>query len=259
MISTRVESVEALVAEVGKLDSGWCFRGHRCADWSLTTTLERLFPQGRWHPGLAVTLERIALNQFQTRMPHYVARDVVPRDRLSWLATMQHHGVPTRMLDVTESPLVALFFALPPPSHTCDFAVWAVNFREINKSTCAALKVNYRDFQVRRGAFFENEFEGHGEPQIILTDPDVSNFRLERQKGFFIATNSAAHRICDVLKEDSNLIHKFTLPGSCADGARKLLIMAAIDHSRVFGDLDGLSRDIATDLEWRVHRGGIRK
>lgn len=254
MNETKVESVEAFVASVRALDSGWCFRGHRDATWELTSTLERVFPRGRWHAGLAERLELVAMQKFQTRMPHYVARDVLPQSRLAWLATMQHHGVPTRLLDFTESPLVALFFALPAPSRPSAFSVWAANFRDINKATCSRLKVEKDWFQMNRNRFFEEQFEKHDSPQVILTDPDISNFRLERQKGLFMATNSAGHRVIEVLPNDPAILRKFTLGPELVEDARHLLHMAAIDGSRLFGDLDGFSRDIATYLEWQVSR-----
>lgn len=52
--------------------------------------------------------------------------------QLDWLFIMQHHGVPTRLLDWSESPLVALFFACRE-SPKADGAVWALLPVELNK------------------------------------------------------------------------------------------------------------------------------
>src|SRR5216684_3693164 len=46
-------------------------------------------------------------------------------DSFHWLALMQHHGAPTRLLDFTWSPYVAAFFALERA--TSDAAIWAIN------------------------------------------------------------------------------------------------------------------------------------
>ncbi len=251
--SEPIGSLDAFLEAVSPLSSGWCFRGHKDASWGLETTLERVFPKGRWDPEVASTCERASLEWFRSRMPHYVSKDVLPDSRLAWLATMQHHGVPTRLLDVTFSPLVALFFALPAPSQPVDFSVWAINYRQLNKSSCAALGVEYAACQVNRNAFFEKVFEPHQGPLAIIIDPDTFNFRLERQKGAFLVANSASHRLSEVVACDTSVVRKFVIPRSCIRDARSILTMAAIDASRLFGDLDGLSRDIATDLARRVH------
>jgi hypothetical protein len=54
-------------------------------------------------------------------------------DRFGWLAIMQHYGTPTRLLDFTESPYVALYFALRNrEAGESEFAeVWAFDAAEL--------------------------------------------------------------------------------------------------------------------------------
>src|SRR6266852_2318631 len=86
----------------------WVFRGHRDARWPVCTKFERVcanIGRSKWS-----AVERHALRQFQRRLHQYAT--VIPDldDTLEWLALMQHHGAPTRLLDWTRSPFVAVYF-----------------------------------------------------------------------------------------------------------------------------------------------------
>ncbi len=89
----------------------WIFRGHASSDRLLKPSLERVSDRksASW-----AALELMFLAEFQARAPQYVDRRDLPptTERLAWLALMQHYGVPTRLLDFTYSPYVALYFAL---------------------------------------------------------------------------------------------------------------------------------------------------
>src|SRR5207302_2041956 len=50
-------------------------------------------------------------------------------DRLGWWEVMQHHGAPTRLLDWTRSPFVAVWFALSSNAGGGDAALWVIDLR----------------------------------------------------------------------------------------------------------------------------------
>lgn len=53
---------------------------------------------------------------------------------LDWLCLMQHHGIPTRLLDWTESILIALYFAVKE-KNDCDGYIFALNAARLNAIT----------------------------------------------------------------------------------------------------------------------------
>ena len=63
------------------------------------------------------------LYSFQRRANQYIPHPPNHNDVLEWFAVMQHYGVPTRLLDCTKSPYVALYFALDHESSV----VWAID------------------------------------------------------------------------------------------------------------------------------------
>ncbi len=57
------------------------------------------------------------------------------KENIDWLFLMQHYGVPTRLLDWSESPLVAIYFAvISKKNMNKDGALWLLLPNELNKN-----------------------------------------------------------------------------------------------------------------------------
>lgn len=100
----RIDSVNSLVSVLSALTAGggerW-YRGHRDETWLLEASTFR--------PGAQQHDERGMLARF--RQEAAAAGLQFAFDEWGWITFAQHHGLPTRLLDWSQSPLVALYFA----------------------------------------------------------------------------------------------------------------------------------------------------
>jgi len=76
-------------------------------------------------------------------LKHFMLRtntkDLQIDSTLDWLCLMQHHGIPTRLLDWTESILIALYFAVKE-KNLCDGYIFALNATRLNVLTRVGTK-----------------------------------------------------------------------------------------------------------------------
>ena len=95
------------------------FRGQSCSDWGLETNYEREF-------GNNCSKESYMINRCISEGHLFVEKPPEENDVVSWLSEMQHRGASTRLLDVTRSKYIALFFAVKDNKDK-DGAVWIFN------------------------------------------------------------------------------------------------------------------------------------
>lgn len=114
----KVNSVAEFVARLAELDregdTEIFYRGHANRDWKLIPSILRT-PDGPEKEHLL----------FRDMVAHEPQSFSECRSALDYLVQMQHYGLPTRLLDVTMNPLVALYFACEGATpHPADGAVY---------------------------------------------------------------------------------------------------------------------------------------
>ncbi len=236
--------------------SNWAFRGERHARWPLDTALSRYFRDFRIHPTAWAEQEGRILRIFKRKAHQYLAQPPAYDDDFEWLALMQHHGAPTRLLDFTWSPYVAAFFALERAVE--DAAVWALNpgplgARETHKQVPAS-RITSPEMDPRVKGNFERFFVKGNHPFIWVGEPDTMNRRLIAQSGTFAVPGVLDVPMEEILAqypEPENMIVKLVLPAAgLRDTALRELYRMNITYATLFPDLDGLARSMGYELEF---------
>ena len=234
-ISSWAQFVEIMTGSDYK---SWAFRGHSDADWPILSTLSRYLKTYNIHPEVWPVMESRILRIFKRKAHLFLTHIPQEKDDLEWLALMQHHGTPTRLLDFTWSPYVAAFFALERA--TKDAAVWAVFPPKLIKDE-------------KRGPWIQGNYVEYFLPNtqelIVICEPRQMNQRLIAQSGTFIIPGVLDKSIENTVPADS--IVKFTFD---TDKMRKQAMVELynmnITNATLFPGLDGLARSLAYELEF---------
>ncbi|MFC1794705.1 FRG domain-containing protein [Planctomycetota bacterium] len=224
----------------------WAFRGHSEVKWQLWPTISREFKNRRILRKHWLGQEYRILRIFQRKAFHFLP-DVPPvGDTPRWLALMQHHGAPTRMLDFTWSPWVAAFFALEPA--TKDAAVWAINTRELETYGFGPYPEPYSRPRKPKEWLKEYGFDRDG---VTVGEPYFMNKRLIAQSGTLVIPHDITRPINSILGKRKDLVVKFILSGpEIRDKGLEELYTMNLTYATLFPDLDGLSRSLAYELEY---------
>jgi hypothetical protein len=245
-----VDAIRLIVQEWTLPDAGWYpapwFRGHGDTTWKLDPSQFRVT---RRHGGIGADWynESTLLSEFKYRAPFYLHSGLSPRDDWEWLFLMQHYGLPTRLLDWTESPLIALHFALRDNRGSSDASVWMLDPWWLNKQSLGEYDIPHAgDPRVSHWAPGKTEPLGR---LPVAIKPIQASPRITAQRGFFTIHGTerlGLHQVADSAATKREL-HELLVPNECVKAMRGDLVLAGISETTIFPELEGLCREMK---EW---------
>lgn len=224
---------------LGRFRGSFAYRGVGWASADLRTSLMRLGSKAETH----------LLRNFRK----YAQRDAVPGDSVwNWLALGQHHGLPTRLLDWTFSPLVAMHFATAELDlYGEEGVIWRVNYVKVHELIPDPLRQILHAEQadvftaemLQQAAHTLPEFDALArEPFVVFLEPPSLDDRIVNQFALFALMSSPSERLDDWLTTHPELYERLLIPADLKWEVRDKLDQANVTERVLFPGLDGLSR-----------------
>ena len=229
--------------KLGRFRSPFAFRGQTLASEDLSSRLRRL-AAGR------PEVERLELHLLRN-FRKYAYQEAAIDSIWHWLALGQHRGLPTRLLDWTYSPLVALHFATANLTHMDqDGVVWTINFVQANRFVPGRLRrimsaEGSDTATVEMLSTFRSvaQFDRLSRrPFVVFVEPPSLDPRIVNQLALFSLMSSASATMDDWLAAHPRLARRVIIPASLKWEIRDKLDQANINERVLFPGLDGLSR-----------------
>ncbi|MCB2379226.1 FRG domain-containing protein [Hymenobacter sp. BT635] len=232
-ISSVSDLITQLKDHISDFEGPIWFRGQSISEWSLQPRLMRISSRPP---------ETHYFNRF--KQDASLILQSRPGSEFEWLFLMQHYGVPTRLLDWSESALVALYFAInKEPEH--EGALWVLQPTVLNQ------KNRYKpefEFEIPS---FEDEILINYLPSTIARESKSSllpmaaiaprnSARMQAQQGVF----TISHRE-NILIENAgdtvDHIWKYRIPSTRKGDLLKELKLLGTNKFQLFPELDSLS------------------
>lgn len=230
------------------------YRGQASADWTLSSSLERSSLSA------ISDIEEILINEYQRSARSFLSPSEIPTNTLDWLALLQHHGTPTRLIDFTRSPYIAAFFAFEKEcvGQSDRVAIWFLNKIRFYQAALDYLEKRFdiSKWRSRRYLFsalaFEEIFpeqEQDNEIDCVMPfEAPKPNQRDLAQQSVFLAGGNSHKKLLEQLQfldyREKPIMTKITLPRRFREPVLRDLLKMNITPATLFPGIDGFARSI---------------
>lgn len=233
-----------------ELSDNWVFRGQESKEWELMNAIERT---DFIHLYKGVETDFVA--EFQRGARNYLTNDALPTHLIEWLALMQHHGAPTRLLDFSKSPYIAAFFAYEQCATDAEnhIAIWAINIHFLKQRAAEVIQQYYPNEMkssnnVVNEKLFESIFFNNRDSFIFPVEPFRMNRRYSLQQSIFVSTANSYQPFMQQLgfigSDISHAVIKMELPARQQKEVIRNLQRMNLNRASLFPDLDGYAASL---------------
>lgn len=225
----------------------YVYRGISNADYKLLTSLRRNCGKKQ------KMLEQHILDNFSK----YAENEAPSMLTSVWRRMIlgQHHGLPTRLMDWTRSPLVALHFAMTEGDYTQmdmhDAAVWKIDipnlkkhlpdeYRKILDEADSSVYTMEQLDRVTGGSLDKYDMDMGTSGMVILEPPSVDQ-RVVNQYSFFSVVPSGLENVDSFLEETENTV-KYIISKDIRWHLRDALDQMNINERMIYPGLDGVAK-----------------
>ena len=188
-----------------------------------------------------------------TSFRKYAMRHAVHGDWVwNWLSLAKHHGLPTRLLDWTYSPYVAMHFATHKlEDFDVDGGIWCVDYRASNELLPRPMRKMLQEDDanifttemLNRVATSLPEFDALSNHDFVLFfEPPSLDERIVNQFALFSLPSSPTLSLEELLQRREKTVRRLIIPAALKWEIRDKLDQANVTERVLFPGLDGLSQ-----------------
>lgn len=215
------------------------YRGQADIRWKLLPTVKR-------KPYDKDGYEQFLTTDFYIETKRRMAR--VPKDLSGWLSLMQHYGLPTRLLDWSESPLVALYFATSnwDKYSEHDAVIWVLNPEKLNYMQGYNKSLFPMDYEIVMD-FIEGAFRFCESKNSVIACCNVENdLRMYVQQSNFTVHDSFI-ALEDLVHSDEFLV-KLRISKELKRNIYEQLNLLGIKENTIYPDMEHIAHELREEF-----------
>lgn len=220
----------------GENDTTLWYRGHANHTWQVIPSIqrtnlvhkERILSHSFYHSATQISTDKVSFKSYD-----------------KWVAKMQHYGIPTRLLDWSYSPLVALYFATRKfdSTGTTDACIWILKPSKLNMFEDFGPYIypidSFTALEMLKPAFTDKNINLSTENKILACFSTNNDLRMYSQRAAFTIHNTNRK-----LTDYADILHKVTIPYNRISYFRNIVNTVGLTDSYIFPDLEHIAKDI---------------